>query len=75
MSDTWISFTSFTVLDEKTTSRPDTLWAEIWKDMSDASKIAKKSKSGLLKNRSSTMRENCVVFTAVVQMMKNSKIS
>ena len=52
--------TRFTVLDEKppdgytwsrarrtrkqTTSRPDTLWPEIWKDMSDASKRKEKQK-------------------------------
>ena len=49
LSDTWTGFTRFTVLDEnppdgytwserrltrkQTTSRPDTLWPEIWKDM------------------------------------------
>ena len=31
-----------------------------------------KSKSGLSKNRSLTMLENCVVFTSLIQQMKNS---
>ena len=35
---------------------------------------AKKSKSGLSKNRSSTMPEDCVVFTSLNLMMENSKI-
>ena len=58
--DTWTSFTRFTILAERppdgyswprgrlrrkqTTSRPDTLWPEIWKDMSDASKRKEKQK-------------------------------
>ena len=36
---------------------------------------AKKSKSGLSKNRSSTILENCLVFTSLIQMMKNWRIS
>ena len=36
---------------------------------------AKKSKSALSKNRSSTKLENCVVFTLLIQMMMNSWIS
>ena len=58
--DTWTGFTRFTVLNEKppdgfswsgerqtkiqTTSRPDTLRSEIYKDMSDASKRTEKQK-------------------------------
>ena len=54
MSDAWTGFTRFTILNEKppdgytwsgrrltkkqTTSRPDFVWPEIWKEMSDASK-------------------------------------
>ena len=65
MSDTWTGFTRFTVLNEKppdgnswsrgtltrkqTTSRPDTLWPEIWKDMSDASKRKEKQKLAIEK--------------------------
>ena len=53
LSETWTGFTRFTILEEntldgfswsgvrmtrkQTTSRPDTLWPEIWKDMSEAS--------------------------------------
>ena len=60
LSDTWTGFTRFTILDEKTpdgytwsgsrltrkqtTSRPDSLWPEIWKDMSEASKRREKQK-------------------------------
>ena len=58
LSDTWTGSTRFTVLGEKppdgytwsgwrltrkqTTSRPDTLWPEIWKDMSGTSKHKEK---------------------------------
>ena len=58
LSDTLAGFTRFTILSEKppdgctwsgrrltriqTTSRPDTLWPEIWKDVSDASKRKEK---------------------------------
>ena len=60
LSDAWTGVTRFTVLNEKppdgyawsvgrlirkrTTSRPDTLWPEIWKDVSDASKRTEKLK-------------------------------
>ena len=60
LSDTWTLFTRFTILDEKppdgctwsrrrltrkqTTSRPDSLWPEIWKDTSEASKRREKQK-------------------------------
>ena len=60
-------FTRFTILDEKPpdgytwsgrrltriekTSRPDTLWPEIWKDMSDASKRKEKQKWAIEKPR------------------------
>ena len=60
LSDTWIGFTRFTVLDGKppdgytwfegrltrkqTTSRTDTVWKEMWKHMSDASKRKEKQK-------------------------------
>ena len=35
---------------------------------------AKKNKSGLPKNRGLTMVQNCVVFTSLIQLMKNSRI-
>ena len=60
VSDTWTGFTRFTKLKEKppngytwswekltrkqTTSRPDKLWPEMWKHMSDASKRKEKQK-------------------------------
>ena len=60
LSDTWTRFTRFTFLKEKppdwytwsgrrltrkqTTSRPDKLWSEMWKHMSDASKRKEKQK-------------------------------
>ena len=60
LSATWTVFTRFTILDEKprdgytwsgerltrkqTTSRPDSLWPEIWKDMSEASTRKEKQK-------------------------------
>ena len=60
LSDSWTGFTRFTILDEKppdgytwcgvrltkkqTTSRPDYLWPEIWKDMSDAAQRKRKTK-------------------------------
>ena len=59
-SDMWNVFTRFTILNEKppdgytcswarltrkqTTSRPDTLWPEIWKDVSDALQRKEKHK-------------------------------
>ena len=83
LSDTWTNFTRLTVLDEKpqtgfswsgerltrkrTTSRPDT---HVW-----CIEMQRKAKSGLSKNRSSTMLENCVVFTSLIQVMKNSSMS
>ena len=60
LADTWTGFTRFTTLNEKppdgfswsgrrltrkqTTSRPDTVWPEMWKHMSDASKRREKQK-------------------------------
>ena len=89
LSDTWTDFTRFTILDEKptdgktwsgerltrkqTTSRPDTLWPEMWKDMSETSKRKEKQKWAIEKKRSSTMPENCVVFTLLIQQMMNSR--
>ena len=65
LSDAWTGFTGFTVLSEKpldgytwsgdrltrrqTTSRPDTLWPEMWKLMSDASKCKQKQKRAIEK--------------------------
>ena len=65
LSDMWTGFTRFTILSEKppdgytwsgrrlkrkqTTTKPDTLWPEIWKDMSDASKRKEKQKLAIEK--------------------------
>ena len=65
MLNTWTGFTRFTVLDEKPsdgytwsggrltrkqmTSRPDTLWPEIWKNMSEGSKRKEKQKRAIEK--------------------------
>ena len=89
LSDTWTGFTRFTTLDEKppdgytwsgerltrkqTTSRPDSLWPEIWKDMSEAAQRKKKNKGGLSKNRSFTMQEDCAVFTSLIRRVRSSK--
>ena len=83
----WTGFTRFTVfriewkttgwmyivqweIDKKTEDlKTKQVWPEMWKDMSDASK----SKSGLTRNQSSTIPEDCVVFTSLTLMMRNSK--
>ena len=65
LSDTWTDFTRFTILNVKppdgytwsgerltrkqATSRPDTLWPEIWKDVSVASKRKEKQKCAIEK--------------------------
>ena len=65
LSDTWTSFTRFTILDEKTLegyawsegARPDTLWPEIWKDMSETSKRKEKQKWTIEKPRLDNARQ------------------
>ena len=73
MSDTWTGFTRFTIWDEKpldgytwsgerltrkqTTSRPDSLWPEIWKDMSEASKRREKQKGAIEKPKLDNARK------------------
>ena len=60
LSDTWTGFTRFSLLNERqldgytwsrerltrkqTTSRPDNVWPDLWKHMSDASKRKEKQK-------------------------------
>ena len=89
LSDARTGFTRFTVLSEKppdgytwsgkrltrkqTTSRPDILWPEMWKRLPDASKRKEKQK-WQLRNQSSKMPEDCVVFTSLTLMMRNSSI-
>ena len=72
LSDTWTGFTRFTVLNEKTTgwvylvrvetrkqttSRPDTLWPEIWKHMSDAAKKKAKQRWAIEKPKLENARQ------------------
>ena len=73
--DTWTGFTRFTMFEEKppdaytwsrrrltrkqTTSRPDRLWPEMWKHMSDASKRKEKQKWAVERH---TMPGDYVVF-------------
>ena len=73
LSGTWTGFTRFTVLNEKptdgfswfgarltrkqTTSRPDTLWPEIWKDVSDASERKEKQKWAIEKPKLDNTRK------------------
>ena len=80
MSGAWTGFTRFTFLNERppegktssgerltrkqTTSRPDTLWPEIWKDMSDASKRKEKQKWAIEKpmlNNARRLRGICFI--------------
>ena len=86
LSDTLAGFTRFTISSEKppdgctwsgrrltriqTTSRPDTLWPEILKDVSDASKRKEKRTWTIEKPK-----HNCVVFTSLIQLKKNSRKS
>ena len=78
LSDTWTGFTRFTVLDvfppdgfswsggrltrKQTTSRPDTLWPEIWKDMSDASKRKEQQKWAVEKPKLDNARQLCGIY-------------
>ena len=73
ISDAWTGFPRFNTLNEKpfrriymvweaadkkqTTSRPDHLWPELWKNMSDADQRKEKQKWPS-KNRSSTVQES-----------------
>ena len=78
MSDMWTGFTRFNILDEKTpdgfswsgrkltrkqtTSRPHTLWPEIWTDMSEASERKEKQKWAIEKPRLDNARELCGAY-------------
>ena len=81
LSDTWTGFTRFTLLKEKPpdghtwsgrrltrkqkTSRPEKLWPEMWKHMSDASKRKEKHKWDT-ENQNSITPEVNVVFTSLI---------
>ena len=86
MSDARTGFTRFIVLNEKppdgctwsgrrltrtqTTSRPDNVWPDMWKHMSDASKRKEKQK-WQSRNQSSKMPDSYVVSSLSILMMKN----
>ena len=90
LSDPWTGFTRFTILNEKpldghtwsgvrltrkqTTSGPDTLWPEMWKHMSDASKRKEKQKWAIERPKLETAR-GLRGISLLILMMKNSKIS
>ena len=46
---------------KQTIPRPDNVWPDMWKHMSDAAKKAKRSEGGLSRNQSSIMPDNYVV--------------
>ena len=88
LSDAWTGLARFILLNgrqpdgfsrsgerltrNQTTSRPDNVWPDMWKHMSDAAQInAKRNKSGPSRNQSSIMLENYVVSSSLGQMMKN----
>ena len=58
---------------KQTTSRPDTLWPETWKDVSDASKRKEKQKWAIEKLKLDNARR--LRFTALILMMENFRIS
>ena len=87
LSDTCTGFTRFTLLKEKPpdgytwsggrltrkqkTSRPEKLWPEMWKHMSDASK-RKEKQTWDTENQNSITPEVYVVFTSLIRRMRNS---
>ena len=58
---------------KQTTSRPDTLWPEIWKGMSDASK-RKEKQTWLSRNQSSTMPDDHMVFVSLILEMRKTSV-
>ena len=47
---------------KRTTSRPDTLWPKVWKDISDASKRKEKQKWAIEKPRLDNARRLCGIY-------------
>ena len=74
-SDAWTGFTRFILLNEKppdgyawsvvrltrkhTTSRPDKVWPEMWKHVSDASKLKQKQKWAIEEPKLDNARRLC----------------
>ena len=95
LSASWTGFTQFTPLSERppegytwsgerltrkrTTSRPDSVWPEIWKDMSDASKRKEKQKWAIEKPKLDNARRLRGIFFIELdheefkRMMKNAR--
>ena len=68
-SDAWTGFTRFIVLKEKppvtrkqTTSRPDNVWPDMWKHMSDAAKRKAKQKWTIEKPMLDNVRQSRGIF-------------
>ena len=88
LSDPWIGFTQFTLLEEKPpdaymwscerltreqlTFRPDHLWPELWKSVGKSAKL-KDSRSGLMKSSIWRTHENCEGSTSLTRRIRNSK--
>ena len=56
---------------KQTTFRPDNVWSDMWKHMSDVAKSRAKQ-HGLSRNESSIMPDNFVVSSSLTQKMMNS---
>ena len=54
---------------KQTTSRPDNVWPDMWKHVSDAAKEAKRSINWQSRNQSSIMPVNFVVSSSSNKMM------
>ena len=90
LSNTWTNFTRLVVLFEKPTGRVYLVWGAIDMKANDIQtrlfvardmerhvgsvEVKRKAKVGYRKKRSLTMLENCVVFTSLNLMMRNSSI-
>ena len=90
LSDAWTGFTRFILWNEKPhdgfswsgrdwrgNKRPQdpTMCGQICGDICLMHQNAKKSTSGLSRNQSSIMPEDCVAFTSLILVMRNSRIS
>ena len=89
LSDSWTGFTRFTLLEEKypngctwsgwrlaqSKQHPGQITrGQKYGNICQMQLNAEKNKSGLSKNRHSTMPEDCVVFSSLNLMMKNSSV-
>ena len=89
LSDSWTSFTQFTLLEEKPpdgymwcgerltrrqlTSRPDHLWPELWIKMGRGAELKERDINGPMKNRNSIMPEDYEEFISLTLRTRNSK--